>query len=357
MATATKKKRSAAQARLDSGVNTNDNNNDTAAAPIDALVSEFAHLPNNSALPEEFDATPVPADHLKLVTLNVAGWNAAVKKGLDRLVSIESPDVLFLQETKLSSDPNLSSTESLVAYPHCYYSHCKTKKGYSGTACFSRVEPTAVHYGFGPDHRDSEGRVIALHFPTLAIVSAYVPNAGAGLKRLEVKTEWVASMKAYLAEIQASGKRIVYCGDLNVAHTELDLARPKTNHKTAGFTPSERTSFTDLLESLALVDVWRHQHPEEVGFTYYGFRWGARTKRLGWRLDYFVVSQGLLAISSAATVAADDQVSEPQANPVVEEEATPTPSRVVGPCVIRDDLYGVGDHVPVVLVLPRSLVQ
>ncbi|ORZ37713.1 Endonuclease/exonuclease/phosphatase [Catenaria anguillulae PL171] len=295
---------------------------------LSSTAGVLAHIPTNTTLPADIEPTPVPDGHVKIVTLNVGGFNAAMKKGLDKYMAAEAADIVCLQEVKLNSDPDPDTVASLADYPHRYFHHCTAKRGYAGTAVLSKVEPISSTLGL-PDGSDNEGRVITLEFNTWYLVATYVMNAGQGLKRLDEKMQWNAKLRTYVKELDQC-KPVVWCGDLNVAHCEGDLARPKTNAKTAGFTPTERADFSSTLASVNLRDVWRDQHPDPCQqFTYFSYRFQCRAKRIGWRLDYFVVSARLLE-GSEADVDVDVDL---------------------GQCTIRDDMYGMSDHVPVVLTL------
>ena len=171
---------------------------------------------------------------------------------------------------------------------HSFWNYAD-KKGYSGTAIFTKWEPLSVRYGLGVDEHDHEGRVITLEYPAFFLVCAYVPNSQDGLRRLDYRMRWEDAMRAYLCSL---GKPVVFCGDLNVAHAEIDIKNPASNRRNAGFTDEERNKFSALLEA-GFTDSWRWQHPDEVKYSWWSYRFHAREKNAGWRIDYFVVSDVL----------------------------------------------------------------
>ncbi|KAJ6651862.1 hypothetical protein lerEdw1_015967 [Lerista edwardsae] len=227
----------------------------------------------------------------KKYTLKITSWNV---DGLRAWwVSQEDPDVLCLQETKCSEKQLPEDIRDLAGYPHKYWACSEDKEGYSGVAMLSKLKPVDVTYGIGEEEHDKEGRVITAEFPSYFLVTAYVPNAGRGLVRLEYRQRWDVAFRAYLQGL-ASRKPLVLCGDLNVAHEEIDLKNPKGNKKNAGFTPEERAGFGKLLEA-GFTDTFRHLYPDTpYAYTFWTYMMNARGKNVGWRLDYFVVSNDLL---------------------------------------------------------------
>ncbi|MBI3992237.1 MAG: exodeoxyribonuclease III [Candidatus Lambdaproteobacteria bacterium] len=224
---------------------------------------------------------------MKLVSWNVNGIRAVLKKGFLDYLRAESPDILCVQETK--AWPEQVELE-LPGYQQFWDS--AQKKGYSGTAVFSRRQPQRVRYGLGQPQHDAEGRVITLTFPGFHLVNVYTPNARRDLERLDYRTqEWDVDFLNYLKELE-SEKPVVFCGDLNVAHKEIDLANPKSNEKNAGFTPQERRSFDNLVEA-GFVDTFRMFTAEGGHYTWWSMMGRAREKNIGWRLDYFCVSQSI----------------------------------------------------------------
>lgn len=240
-------------------------------------------------------APPVTDDDskfMKLISWNLNGLNAVHKKGhLVKYVRDEDPDVICFQETKTQTSTAIAQLLG-NDYPHEYWNHSATKLGYAGTATFSKVKPVSVTYGIGIAEHDGEGRVITTEFDRFYLVNTYIPNAGQKLERLGYRQEWNKDFLAYLKNLEQT-KPVVWCGDLNVAHHDIDIANPKTNQKTAGFTKEERRDFGQLLES-GFVDTFRHQNPDLQQFTYWSNRFNCRAKNLGWRLDYFVVSKDFL---------------------------------------------------------------
>ena len=221
------------------------------------------------------------------VTWNVNGIRACVKKGFEESFSALDADIFALQETKLQEG---QIDLALPGY-HQYWNYAE-KKGYSGTAVFSKEEPLAVTNGIGSPEHDCEGRAITLEFPDYWFVTAYVPNAQDGLKRLDYRMDWEDRLRAYLSELDRT-KPVIYCGDLNVAHEEIDLKNPKSNRGNAGFSDEERAKFTELLGA-GFTDSFRHLYPDLAGaYSWWSYRFNARANNAGWRIDYFVVSDAL----------------------------------------------------------------
>ncbi|XP_049617089.1 DNA repair nuclease APEX1 [Syngnathus scovelli] len=231
--------------------------------------------------------------NMKITSWNVDGLRAWVKKnGLD-WVREENPDVLCLQETKCSEKDLPADITSMPEYPHKYWCVSDDKGGYSGVAMLCKTEPTKVTYGIGKEEHDKEGRVITAEFPTFYLVTAYVPNSGRGLVRLDYRKTWDEDFRNYLSELDMQ-KPLVLCGDLNVAHQEIDLKNPKGNKKNAGFTPEEREGFGQLLEA-GFIDSFRELYPEQANaYTFWTYMMNSRSKNVGWRLDYFVLSSSLV---------------------------------------------------------------
>lgn len=228
---------------------------------------------------------------MKIITWNVNGFRAVLKKGFDEFFSSENADMVCLQETKMQ--PGQADFE-----PEGYDSvFCSAeKKGYSGTAIFYRNELKdriiGITTGLDGKHED-EGRVITIEYDNFYMVNCYVPNAQDGLKRIDYRMEFEDDMRAYLSELDKK-KPVVYCGDLNVAHTEIDLKNPKTNKGNAGFSDEERGKFTELLEA-GFADVWRRKNPDVEGvYSWWSYRFKAREKNAGWRIDYFVISERIM---------------------------------------------------------------
>lgn len=224
---------------------------------------------------------------VKFVSWNVNGLRACLKKGfLDSVTGLDA-DFVCLQETKMERG---QAQVDLPGY-HEFWNSAE-KKGYSGTAVFARREPLAVSYGMDLDRHDHEGRLITLEYPEFYLVNCYTPNAQEGLARIDYRMEWEDDLRSYLMNLDQT-KPVVYCGDLNVAHEEIDLKNPKSNRGNAGFSDQEREKMTRLLTS-GFVDTFRMLYPETTGaYSWWSYRFHAREKNAGWRIDYFIVSQRL----------------------------------------------------------------
>ena len=226
---------------------------------------------------------------MKLISWNVNGLRACIKKGFLDFCREADGDVLCLQETKLQ-EGQVDLAGELPGY-RTYWNYAD-KKGYSGTAVFSKTEPLAVTYGFGEDIHRREGRVITAEYPDFDLVCCYTPNAQRGLTRIDYRMVWEDDFRAYLCELDRT-KPVVLCGDLNVAHEEIDLKNPGPNRGNAGFSDQEREKMTALLGS-GFVDTFRLLHPEETGaYSWWSYQFHARENNAGWRIDYFIVSQRL----------------------------------------------------------------
>ena len=224
---------------------------------------------------------------LKLVSWNVNGLRAAVGKGFMDFFRNVDADIFALQETKLQE----GQIELDTAGYYDYWNYAD-KKGYSGTAVFTKDKPLSVFYGMGIDEHDHEGRLITLEFENFYFIGGYVPNAQNELKRIDYRMSWEDDFRAYAAGL-AKKKPVVFCGDLNVAHEEIDLKNPKTNRGNAGFSDEERGKFTELLGA-GFTDAFRYLYPDKAGaYTWWSYRMNARAKDVGWRIDYFVVSDSV----------------------------------------------------------------
>ena len=234
---------------------------------------------------------------MKLLSWNVNGLRAVLGKGFGGFMTDEQPDILCLQETKARPEQVQLPLE-LGGY-HDYWNSAE-KPGYSGVAVFSREKPLAVSHGMGLPEHDTEGRVLTLDYPDFILVNVYTPNAQDGLRRLPYRLAWDAAFRTHLGTL-AKRKPVVFCGDLNVAHQEIDLARPRENRFSPGFSDAERESFTELLDS-GFVDSFRHFHPDlEGAYSWWSYRAGARPRNIGWRIDYFGVSAPFIGrVASAA---------------------------------------------------------
>ena len=224
---------------------------------------------------------------MKLISWNVNGLRACEGKGFSDVFKTLDADFFCLQETKMQAgqlDLQFEGYESYWNYAD--------KKGYSGTAIFTRHKPLSVSYGMGIDEHDHEGRVITLEMPSFYLVTVYTPNSQDGLRRLDYRMEWEDAFLHYLKGLDQK-KPVIFCGDLNVAHQEIDLKNPKTNRRNAGFTDEERAKFSTLLEN-GFIDTFRFFYPDQTDiYSWWSYRFRAREKNAGWRIDYFVVSERL----------------------------------------------------------------
>ncbi len=249
---------------------------------------------------------------IQCLSWNVNGLRACMGKGFAKIFEKENADIFCLQETKLQAGQLVLE---LPGY-HQYWNFAE-KKGYSGVAVFCREEPLAVQYGIGVEEHDHEGRAITLEFPAFYLVNVYVPNAQDGLARIAYRLRWEADFRAYLMLLDRK-KPVVVCGDLNVAHQEIDLKNPKPNRGNAGFSDEERAAFSALLDA-GFIDSFRFLHPDEKGaYSWWSYRFHARENNAGWRIDYFLISRRL-----------SDRIQEAK---------------------IRSEIYG-SDHCPVELHL------
>ena len=222
---------------------------------------------------------------MKLISWNVNGLRACVQKGFLDFFREADADIFCIQETKLQE-----GQISLELEGYDQYWNYAVKKGYSGTAVFTKRKPLHVAYGLGIEEHDREGRVITLEYPGFYLVTVYTPNSQNELARLDYRMRWETDFLSYLKGLEQK-KPVVFCGDLNVAHQEIDLKNPKTNRKNAGFTDEERGKFTELLES-GFIDTFRHFYPELEGiYSWWSYRFRAREKNAGWRIDYFCASE------------------------------------------------------------------
>ena len=223
---------------------------------------------------------------MKFISWNVNGLRACVGKDFSQSFESLNADFFCLQETKMQAG------QLELQFPgYTSYWNYAEKKGYSGTAIYTRKEPLAVTYGIGIDEHDHEGRVITLEYDKFFLVTVYTPNAQEELRRLDYRMTWEDAFQAYLHQLDAK-KPVIVCGDMNVAHQEIDLKNPKTNRRSAGFTDEERSKMTQLLSN-GFTDTFRTLHPEQVTYSYWSYRFRAREKNAGWRIDYFLISDRL----------------------------------------------------------------
>ncbi|MCR4701960.1 MAG: exodeoxyribonuclease III [Bacteroidaceae bacterium] len=223
---------------------------------------------------------------MKFISWNVNGLRACITKGFEDIFKELDADFFCLQETKMQAGQCDFSPEGYEAF-----FNYADKKGYSGTAIFTKHKPLSVAYGIGVEEHDHEGRVITLEMPDFFLVTVYTPNSQDELKRLDYRMRWEDDFQAYLKKLDAQ-KPVIVCGDMNVAHQEIDIKNPKTNRRNAGFTDEEREKFGSLL-SKGFTDTFRFKHPDEVTYSWWSYRFRAREKNAGWRIDYFVTSERL----------------------------------------------------------------
>lgn len=235
---------------------------------------------------------------MKLISWNVNGLRAIVGKNFEQQFNSLDADIFCLQETKLQEG------QINLQFPgyQAYWNYAD-KKGYSGTAVFTRQQPVNVSYGIGIDEHDHEGRIITMEMNAFFLVCCYTPNSQDGLRRLDYRMTWEDDFRKYLSRLD-SKKPVILCGDLNVAHEEIDLKNPKTNRMNAGFTDQEREKMTQLLNS-GFVDTFRTLHPNEEVYSWWSYRFQARQKNTGWRIDYFIVSQRLMPQVTNAAIHTD----------------------------------------------------
>ena len=224
---------------------------------------------------------------MKFISWNVNGIRACLTKGFMDFFSNEDADIFCLQETKVQA----GQVELDLKGYHQYWNYAE-KKGYSGTAVFTKQEPLSVRYGLGIEEHDKEGRVITLEFSDFYFITVYTPNSKTELERLDYRMVWEDEFRKYMQNLEKE-KPVVVCGDLNVAHKEIDLKNPKTNRKNAGFTDEERSKFTELMDA-GFIDTFRYFYPEQEGiYSWWSYRFKAREKNAGWRIDYFLTSASM----------------------------------------------------------------
>ena len=233
---------------------------------------------------------------MKFISWNVNGLRAVFGKGFPEIIQGLDADFVCLQETKMQA----GQLEADLPSYHTYWNYAE-KKGYSGTAIYTRHKPLSVSYGIGIDHHDTEGRVITLEYTDFYLVTVYVPNSQDDLRRLGYRMTWEDDFRAYLVELDKK-KPVIVCGDLNVAHQEIDLKNPKSNRRNAGFTDEERGKFQELLDA-GFIDTFRYFHPDQRDiYSWWSYRFKARERNSGWRIDYFVTSQRLAPQLASAKI-------------------------------------------------------
>lgn len=230
---------------------------------------------------------------MKIISWNVNGLRANVKKGgFDWFMNV-NPDIYCLQETKAEPEQLPDGVRNPQGY-FSYFDHSKTKKGYSGVAIYSKIPAEKVEYGLGNEALDPEGRFIGLYFKDFALFNVYFPNGGGGPLRLQFKLNYYEAFLTFIEKVRKIQPNIIFCGDINTAHTAIDLARPKENEKNTGFLPEER-AWLDAVESKNYIDTFRYLHPGETAkYTYWDMKTFARDRNVGWRIDYFFVSKEIL---------------------------------------------------------------
>ena len=223
---------------------------------------------------------------MKLISWNVNGFRSCLEKGFAEFFNTQDADFFCIQETKMQKGQAEFAPEGYLQYWNS-----AEKKGYSGTAIFTKHQPLSVQYGIGIPEHDTEGRAITLEYENFYLLCVYTPNAQRELARLDYRMAWEDALRDYIKRLDAS-KPVIYCGDLNVAHEEIDLKNPKTNHFSAGFSDQEREKFSQLLDS-GFIDTFRTLYPDRVLYSWWSYMYHAREKNAGWRIDYFVISQRL----------------------------------------------------------------
>ncbi len=230
---------------------------------------------------------------MNIISWNVNGLRANVKKGGFDWFLQKSPDIYCLQETKVHVDQLEEGIKSPTGY-HAYFDHSKGRKGYSGVAVYSKVKPEKIEYGLGIHEFDQEGRFLSLFFKDFVLINCYFPNGGGGPERLNYKLCFYDEFLKYINKFKKEGKEIIFCGDINTAHEEIDLARPKENEKNTGFLPEERAWIDAVIEA-GYIDIFRTLFPRKTAaYTWWDMKTFARERNVGWRIDYFFITPGLL---------------------------------------------------------------
>jgi exodeoxyribonuclease III len=240
---------------------------------------------------------------MRMLCWNVDGLRSVLKKGFMEWFRKESPDVLCIQETRLVDGEIPEEVQHIAGY-HSYFSCSKGKKGYSGVALFTKEKPADVKYGFGIERFDDEGRIIIADYGGFTLLDIYFPNGKASPERLDYKMAFYGAFLDYVDRLRSQGKRVVVCGDVNTAHTELDIARPKENSKKSGFLPMER-EWMDKFEAHGFIDTFRVFEKDGGHYTYWDMRTGARKRNVGWRIDYFYISDNIRKNLKGAFIESD----------------------------------------------------
>ena len=228
---------------------------------------------------------------MKLISWNVNGLRAVINKGFKDFYNTINADIICLQETKMQQDQISIDINEMFKDRYVYWNSAE-KKGYSGTVVISKIKPINITYGIGKEEHDKEGRVITLEFDNFYLVNCYTPNSKRGLERLDYRMIWEDEIRNYLLSLNKI-KPVVYCGDLNVAHNEIDLKNPSSNHHNAGFSDEERSKMTELLNA-GFIDTFRYKYPDKTGaYSWWSYMFHARENNAGWRIDYFIVSDSI----------------------------------------------------------------
>ncbi len=235
---------------------------------------------------------------MKFISWNVNGFRACLNKGFEDFFRAQDADFFCIQESKMQIG---QATLNVEGYYQYWYS--AEKKGYSGTAVFTKHEPLSVRYGLGIDEHDREGRAITLEYDDFYLLNVYTPNSQRELTRLDYRESWEDALREYILTLDAK-KPVIYCGDLNVAHEEIDLKNPKTNHMSAGFTDRERAKMTQLL-ACGFCDTFRRLYPDKAEYSWWSYMFHAREKNVGWRIDYFIVSDRIAPLVSESKIHGD----------------------------------------------------
>ncbi len=239
--------------------------------------------------------------YMRIISWNVNGLRAVHKKGNWDWIVKESPDIFCLQEIKAEAEQLPEEVLSLPGY-FSYFNSSKGRKGYSGVAIYSKIEPHKVQYDLGIPEMDQEGRLIVAYFDDFVLLNCYFPNGGGGPARLEYKLTYYNHFLALIKKLTKEGRSVIFCGDVNTAHTEIDLARPKENKENTGFLPIER-AWMDKLVKAGYVDIWRHMHPHDLNaYTYWDMKSYSRDRNVGWRIDYFFIDSKLISSVKKTTI-------------------------------------------------------
>ncbi len=238
---------------------------------------------------------------MHIISWNVNGLRALHNKGKWQTILAESPDILCLQETKAHPEQLPEEARNPVGY-HSYFDHAKAKMGYSGVAIFTKVKPEKIVEGLGVPEFDQEGRLLTAYFKDFVLINGYFPNGGGPAERLKYKLGFFAEFLKFVEKIRKTNKKIIFCGDVNVAHKEMDLARPKENSTHVGFLPIER-AWVDKVVGVGYIDTFRHFYPDKVGaYTYWDMKTFARDRNVGWRIDYFFVTPEILPLITSTGI-------------------------------------------------------